>query len=112
MLPTLYSKDFVLIRHWRINQDMLRRGDVITAISPLDPHMYISKRIVGLPGDVVCVDPTVTGGTFTQVPKGHVWLSGDNSANSTDSRYYGSVPIGLIQGRLVCRLWPEFSWVR
>lgn len=41
-----------------------------------------------------------------QVPKGHVWLEGDNALNSTDSRTFGSVPAGLIRGRAVCRLWP------
>lgn len=40
------------------------------------------------------------------MPKGHVWLEGDNALNSTDSRTFGSVPAGLIRGRAVCRLWP------
>lgn len=35
-----------------------------------------------------------------QVPKGHVWLQGDNTLNSTDSRLYGSVPYNLLQGRV------------
>lgn len=41
------------------------------------------------------------------VPKGHVWLEGDNSENSIDSRTYGPVPMGLIQSRAACRLYPE-----
>lgn len=40
------------------------------------------------------------------VPRGHVWLEGDNSENSIDSRYYGPVPMGLIQSRVVCRIFP------
>ena len=42
-----------------------------------------------------------------QVPKGHVWLQGDNAINSTDSRHYGPVPYALLQGRVflkVCAL--------
>jgi inner membrane protease subunit 1 len=35
-----------------------------------------------------------------QVPKGHVWLLGDNIDNSLDSRTYGPVPLGLILGRV------------
>lgn len=40
------------------------------------------------------------------VPKGMVWLEGDNSENSADSRIYGPVPLGLIQSRVVCKVWP------
>lgn len=40
------------------------------------------------------------------VPRGHVWLEGDNAANSSDSRHYGPIPQGLIKSRAVCRLWP------
>ena len=39
-----------------------------------------------------------------QVPKGHVWLSGDNVDNSVDSRTYGPVPYGLILGRVCYRV--------
>lgn len=49
-------------------------------------------------------------GTFQSkeisVPKGMVWLEGDNSENSADSRMYGPVPLGLIQSRVVCKVWP------
>lgn len=40
------------------------------------------------------------------VPRGHVWIEGDNAANSADSRYYGPVPLGLINSRAICRIWP------
>jgi Signal peptidase, peptidase S26 len=34
-----------------------------------------------------------------QIPPGHVWLEGDNSVNSQDSRYYGPVPYAMLVGR-------------
>lgn len=40
------------------------------------------------------------------VPRGHLWIEGDNVQNSSDSRNYGPVPIGLVKSRAVCRLWP------
>lgn len=50
------------------------------------------------------------------VPKGMVWLEGDNSENSRDSRLHGPVPMGLIQSRIVCKVWPLnqiqlFIWI-
>ncbi len=38
-----------------------------------------------------------------QVPEGHVWLQGDNTLNSTDSRTYGPVPYALLKGRAIVR---------
>lgn len=40
------------------------------------------------------------------VPRGHVWVEGDNPANSLDSREFGPIPLGLIRSRAVIRLWP------
>jgi signal peptidase I len=45
-----------------------------------------------------------------QVPKGHVWLQGDNAYNSTDSRHYGPIPYALIQGKVFYRIWPPEGW--
>jgi len=40
------------------------------------------------------------------VPDGHVWLEGDNPKNSRDSRSYGPVPLGLVDGKVIFKLWP------
>lgn len=49
-----------------------------------------------------------------QVPEGHCWVLGDNQAASRDSRTYGPVPLALVRGRVVARVWPlgEMGWIR
>ena len=41
-----------------------------------------------------------------QVPQHHVWLQGDNTRNSTDSREYGPLPMAMVIGRICYRMWP------
>jgi len=38
------------------------------------------------------------------VPKGHVWIQGDNIYASRDSRHFGPVPYGLIEGKVFFRV--------
>lgn len=73
----------------------------MVARSPLNPNTLICKRIAALAGD-----PVKAGFFAKPVPKGHVWLLGDNRANSTDSREFGAIPVGLIVGRVAFRVWP------
>lgn len=112
MLPTLaYDGELVIEDRvsYRLFPERLSRGDLVILQSPLEPGRIICKRILGMPGDIVCVDPTGELAPSTEhiiVPKGHVWISGDNAAYSRDSRVYGPVSMSLIQGRLFARIWP------
>jgi inner membrane protease subunit 1 len=110
MLPTLAVGGEIAIEDrltYRFFPQHLGRGDLITLKSPLEPGRVICKRVLGLPGDVICVDPTGEYAPSTEhvvVPKGHVWISGDNAAYSRDSRQYGPVSISLIHGRLLAKV--------
>ncbi|KAB0800100.1 hypothetical protein PPYR_07980 [Photinus pyralis] len=102
MEPTVYSDDIVFIEHLSPRFRYISRGDVIIAKCPTNPKQYICKRVVGLPGDKI-----KTGFTTSQtVPPAHVWLEGDNRENSSDSRAYGPVPLGLICSRAMFVIWP------
>ncbi|EDQ90842.1 uncharacterized protein MONBRDRAFT_3212, partial [Monosiga brevicollis MX1] len=107
MLPTLsVHGDVVVTEKLSVRFNKLQKGDVVVATAPRDASKYVCKRIIGMPGDRVCVNPTERMRRFRTVPRNHVWLQGDNLANSTDSRSYGPVCMGLIQSRVVLKLWP------
>ncbi|UXI19234.1 ubiquitin-conjugating enzyme E2Q-like protein [Sarcoptes scabiei] len=109
MEPTIQNNDVIIADKYSVNfgqSQALHKGDIIVARSPLNPHQFICKRIVALPGDEVQNARGFGYGYNVQIPKGHVWLLGDNRLNSTDSREFGAVPIGLIIGRVVLRIFP------
>lgn len=105
MEPTIFSNDIIVSEHITSKLSKYERGDVVILRSPTDPNMFICKRIIGIPGDKIKVN-------YIQnniVPRGHIWVEGDNKGNSTDSRSYGPVPQGLVRGRALCRVWPPNS---
>ncbi|HYR22528.1 MAG TPA: signal peptidase I [Chthoniobacterales bacterium] len=103
---------------------------------PSGKEIMHDKRVVGLPGDrIEILDPEIringvemkfgdqahpieyryrnkgsavfAGGKETYVvPDGQYFVLGDNSANSFDSRYFGSVPRDAIYGKVVKIYWP------
>ncbi|KAF9535836.1 peptidase S24/S26A/S26B/S26C [Crepidotus variabilis] len=116
MLPTFSGTDEIVLEWmltYRLSLNSLARGDIITLDSPIAPGRLICKRIIGLPGDTICVDPTGQLAPSTEhviIPKGHIWISGDNAEASRDSRMYGPVPVDLVKGRIVARIWPPRKW--
>lgn len=103
MEPTLESNNILLTEHITPKMERLRIGDIVIAKSPSNPNLNICKRVKGLPGDKI---KQSFPRKHVYVPRGHVWLEGDNSSNSADSRAYGPVPLGLVRSRVVCRVWP------
>ena len=93
----------------------LQHGDVIILHHP-SKEATICKRIIGMPGDVIV---RTDGGDddahgiphHRVVPPGHLWVEGDNTFNSLDSRAYGTVPASLVIGKVICRLWPLRDYV-
>ena len=110
MLPTISAEGELVLDNkfvCRVFPERLSRGDIVTFVSPLDPQRVVCKRILGLPGDTICVDPTgekAPSAEHVIVPAGHFWVGGDNAAWSRDSRDYGPVPMALMKGRLVAKV--------
>ena len=78
----------------------LQRGEVVVAVSPYNPDTRVCKRIIGVPGDKVKIGQE---DKVMEVPRGHLWLQGDNKDASLDSRHYGPVSLGLILGKVRLR---------
>ncbi|CAA3012082.1 mitochondrial inner membrane protease subunit 1 [Olea europaea var. sylvestris] len=110
MLPTLnLTGDVLLVEKMSHLLGMVGPGDVVLVRSPENPRKTITKRIVGMEGDKVTflVDPNHSDRSHSLVvPKGHVWIQGDNIYASKDSRHLGPIPYGLILGKVFCRVWP------
>lgn len=125
MAPTLDAGDRVLARP--TDGDNMSRGDIVVFtpdVAGVPPFPRIS-RVVAVAGDAVddadgfltvdgrrAREPYLEPGTQTdrvepvEVPRGHVYVLGDNRPISQDSRFYGPVPVGRIHGRVVLQYWP------
>ncbi|XP_014341174.1 mitochondrial inner membrane protease subunit 1 isoform X2 [Latimeria chalumnae] len=115
MEPTIKSYDIIISERLSRHFHWIQKGDIVIAKSPSDPRTNICKRVIGLEGDKISTNsPAVPFRNQKYVPKGHVWLEGDNRRNSTDSRSYGSIPYALIRGRVCLKIWPlhEFGFLQ
>lgn len=112
MLPTLnLTGDVILAEYVSHRLGRVGPGDIVFVRSPVDPNKIVTKRIVGVEGDRVTFFEPRTGDTChtVVVPKGHVWIQGDNLYASRDSRQFGPVPYGLIQGKAFFRVMLTFK---
>jgi signal peptidase I len=108
-----------------------KRGDVIVFIYPIDRKKNFIKRLVAFPQETVEIkngtiyinDQPLLDPVFNQryyynrgefslegkkivVPKDSLFVLGDNSASSQDSRYWGFVPKENLLGQAILIWWP------
>ena len=123
MQPNLYIGYRVMTEKVTYRFHEPQRGDVVVVDRAAEGTRLI-KRVVGLAGEQVAVqdghawingqpiqEPWVSyyGGRdypATVIPEGHVFILGDNRANSRDSREFGPVPVETIEGRAIFIYWP------
>lgn len=85
-------------------RNFYKKGDAVISLCKDDLEKTVCKRIAAVEGDRVSYRGNGILSSMVRVPKGHVWLLGDNPANSKDSRQYGAVPVSYIQGRIICKV--------
>ncbi|CAD6209558.1 unnamed protein product [Miscanthus lutarioriparius] len=95
--------DFVLAEKRCIERYKFSHGDVILFKCPSNHKQLFVKRLIGLPGEWIQIPGSLK---LTKIPEGHCWVEGDNSARSWDSRAFGPIPLGLVQGRVTHIIWP------
>ncbi|MFJ6466264.1 signal peptidase I [Streptomyces sp. NPDC091387] len=137
MTPTVNAGDRVLAQ--RVDGSEVRRGDVVVFTDPAWGEMPMVKRVVGIGGDkVACcekdgrltvngipveepylqtADPASANDFTAEVPKGQLFLLGDDRRVSLDSRVHledggqGSVPRTAVTARVDAVAWPLGSMI-
>lgn len=128
-------KDCVAWRKWQPTRG-LSRGDIVLFGNPTNPEGGAVKRVLALEGDTVLLDrrrrPSRSGQAASGVnaepgdcvegrnwdiwkrrvviPRGHVWVEGDNWEKSHDSNWYGPISRNLITGKAVAVVKPWSRW--
>ncbi len=94
MAPAIRAGDWLLADTRAYSQRLPRPGEIVLATDPRDPERTLVKRVRHVDLD------------------GRLWLEGDNSTASTDSRDFGPVEAAAVYGRVLVRYWPRPRMVR
>ena len=132
MRPTLIEGDKLFVNKFIYRFHEPQRGDIVVFKYPQDKKKDFIKRLVATGGETVEIrdgkilvdgktldDPDRFGKFYyynhdpfggpyekIKVPADNYYVLGDNSANSTDSRFWGFVPKKNMIGKAIFRWWP------
>lgn len=124
MQPTLYPNDRIIVNKVLYRFREPDRGDIVVFKFPLDPSRDFIKRIIALEGETVEVSENyvyINGKRLEEpylphelmqnykpyeVPKGYVFVMGDNRNNSDDSRVWGPLDKKNLIGKAFYIYWP------
>ena len=132
MLPQLHDGERLLVnkliyyKFKNVSWGHLERGDIVVFWYPREPDKSYVKRVIGLPGETVEVrngvvlingqelsetylDPlynqSLPNFPAKKIDEHFYFVMGDNRDNSSDSRYWGTVPEKYIYGKAFFRYW-------
>lgn len=129
MYPTLHERDRLFTNKIVYTFNTPKHEDIVVLKAPDNPEKDYIKRVIGIEGDLVEIkegkvylngdllredyleDDAYTY-TYDQnawkVPKGHVFVLGDNrhKSASKDSRYFGCIKVSTIKGKASFRYFP------
>jgi signal peptidase I len=94
---------FVLVNGRRLKEPYLPTPATPTTFSGIPPQD--SSRCASAAGEVPCGAPA-DGQDGCVVPKGTVFVLGDNRTESKDGRVFGPIDQDLIVGRVFVKIWP------
>ncbi|XP_067090800.1 mitochondrial inner membrane protease subunit 2 isoform X2 [Osmerus mordax] len=83
------ASDVVLLNRWSVRNYQVRRGDIVSVLSPKNPQQKIIKRVIALEGDFI--KTLGYKNRYVRVPDGHFWIEGDHHGHSLDSNSFGPV---------------------
>ncbi len=115
----------------KLGANPVHRGDIVVFPYPEDPSIDFIKRVIGIGGDHIRLigeevyingeperapylffDSNLLGMPYDReftVPKGKLWVMGDNRRNSKDSRYWGFVEEKNVTGQGLFIYWSHNS---
>ena len=101
------QSDLVWIKRWNTFRRPLSTGAVVAVKSPTDSRCVLIKRVVALEGEAIETRDT---DSCHIIPRGHIWVEGENVTNSRDSNVFGPISLGLVLGVATHIVWPPHRW--
>ena len=130
MRPTLQSQERLVVNKFIYQFREPQKGEILVFQYPRDPKRDFIKRVIATAGDTVeikdgrvfvndqllnedyILEKTKSEYPKSTVPKGTIFVMGDNRNNSEDSRFadVGVGPLDLIKGKAMMVFWPLDSF--